>query len=178
MTENTVLNTVLYFILGTVAGFSTFASGALFGTVGERFRCLFAPNLAVNVENNIHLLFQNILRQDASFFDNELHSTGKLTARLATDAQNVKAAIDQRLAEVLQGVVSLFAGVIVAFLFGWNMAPIGIITCVILVILQSAVSQYLKFRGQKDVRVAEEAASVRKFSRNSQICIYTLQFLG
>lgn len=72
-------------------------------------------------------------------------------------------AIDQRLAEVLQGIVSLFAGVVVAFLFGWNMAPIGIITCIILVILQSAVSQYLKFRGQKDVKVAEEAASVSFF---------------
>lgn len=36
MTEDTVLNAILYLILGIVGGFSTFSSGALLGTAGER----------------------------------------------------------------------------------------------------------------------------------------------
>lgn len=43
------------------------------------------------------------------------------------------------------------------------MAPIGVATCIVLVILQSAVTQYLKFRGQKDVEVATEASRVIHF---------------
>ncbi|VDM49693.1 unnamed protein product [Toxocara canis] len=147
VTSNTVINSILFIVLGLAAGFSTFASGTLFGWAGEKM----SMRLRIAV-------FTNILRQDGAFFDSSLHSIGKLSDRLATDAQNVKAAIDQRLAEVLQGVVSLIAGVAVAFYFGWNMAPIGVATCVILVILQSAVTQYLKFRGQKDIEVAEEAS--------------------
>ncbi|VDN02077.1 unnamed protein product [Thelazia callipaeda] len=146
--ENMLINTILYGILAVVAGFCTFSSGILFGIVGERI----STRLRIAV-------YINILRQDAAFFDSDYHSTSRLTTRLANDAQNVKAAIDQRLAEVLQGIVSLVAGIIVAFSFGWNMAPIGIITCAILIILQSAVSQYIKFRGQKDIKVAEKLAS-------------------
>ena len=35
-------------------------------------------------------VFENILRQDAAFFDDPRHSTGKICTRLATDAPNVK----------------------------------------------------------------------------------------
>uniref|UniRef100_A0A915BU20 ABC-type xenobiotic transporter n=1 Tax=Parascaris univalens TaxID=6257 RepID=A0A915BU20_PARUN len=147
VSSNTLINALLFIALGFLAGISTFASGTLFGCAGEKM----SMRLRIAV-------FTNILRQDGTFFDSSLHSVGKLTDRLATDAQNVKAAIDQRLAEVLQGIVSLIAGVGIAFYFGWNMAPIGVATCIVLVILQSAVTQYLKFRGQKDIEVATEAS--------------------
>ncbi|MCP9262070.1 Multidrug resistance protein pgp-3 [Dirofilaria immitis] len=148
MAEDTVLNTISYFILGIVSGFSTFSSGALFGTAGERM----SMRLRIAV-------FENILRQDLSFFDSECHSAGKLTTRLAIDAQDAKAAIDQRLADVMQGIISLSAAIFVAFLFNWRMAWIGVTTCTILIIMQISLLQYLKTRGQKDAKVAEEAAS-------------------
>lgn len=72
------------------------------------------------------------MQQDASYFDDPKHNVGSLTSRLATDAPNVQAAVDQRLAEVLTGVVSLFTGVGVAFYYGWNMAPIGLATALLL----------------------------------------------
>lgn len=72
-------------------------------------------------------------------------------------------AIDQRLADVLQGSVSLFTGVGVAFYFGWRMAPIGVATAVVLVVLQSAVSQYIKHRAHKDIEVAEEMSRVGSY---------------
>ncbi|VDM82605.1 unnamed protein product [Strongylus vulgaris] len=74
----------------------------------------------------------NVLRQDASYFDDPRHNTGTLTARLASDAPNVQAAIDQRLAEVMQGVSALLAGVIIAFVYGWNVAPMGLATALLL----------------------------------------------
>ncbi|KAJ1346259.1 Multidrug resistance protein pgp-3 [Parelaphostrongylus tenuis] len=98
------------------------------------------------------------MRQDVSYFDDPKHNTGNLTTRLASDAPNVQAAIDQRLAEVMQGICALITGIIVAFCFGWNMALCGLATAVILVIAQSSVAQYLKFRGQKDTDSAIEAS--------------------
>uniref|UniRef100_A0A1I8A8S6 ABC-type xenobiotic transporter n=1 Tax=Steinernema glaseri TaxID=37863 RepID=A0A1I8A8S6_9BILA len=147
--SDTIVNSISFMILAIVSGASTFSSGTLFGTAGERM----TMRLRVSV-------YKNLLRQDGAFFDKAEYSVGKLSTRLATDAPNVQAAIDQRLAEVLQGVVSLIAGVCIAFYFGWNMAPIGVATAVTLVILQSLVSQYLKFRGVKDNEVAQEASQL------------------
>ncbi|KAH7724074.1 Bile salt export pump [Aphelenchoides avenae] len=144
-----IVSSIGFVVLGVVSGLATFGSGALLGMVGEKM----TMRLRLDV-------FKNFLRQDGSFFDDPKHSTGKLTTRLATDATNVQAAIDQRLAEVLQGIVSLITGVAVAFYFGWNMAPIGVATAVLLVILQTSVSQYLKRRGMKDVEIAEEASRI------------------
>lgn len=41
-------------------------------------------------------------------------------------------AIDQRLAEVMQGFCALISGVIVAFCYGWNVAPCGLATALLL----------------------------------------------
>ena len=101
-----------------------------------------------------------LIKKDGYFFDNERHYSGKLCQRLATDAPNVQAAIDQRLAEVLQGIVSVITGVIVAFYFGWNVAPIGLTTAAILVIAQTSVTNYLKRRGMRDMLLAEDASRV------------------
>ncbi|CAG9532752.1 unnamed protein product [Cercopithifilaria johnstoni] len=163
MIKDTALNVILYLILGIVGGFSTFSSGTLFGTAGE----LMSMRLRI-------ALFTNILRQDLSFFDSDDHSVGKLTARLAIDAENVKSAIDQRLAEVLQGIVSFCFGVIIAFSFDWKIACVGFTTCSILIILQFAISQYLKIHGQKDTKIAEKAATLAAESIEN---IRTVQYL-
>ncbi|CAJ0607901.1 unnamed protein product [Cylicocyclus nassatus] len=159
-------NSALFFVLAVVAGAATFVSGALYGITGEKM----AMRLRMDV-------FKNIMRQDASYFDNPKHNTGALTARLASDAPNVQAAIDQRFAEVMQGVSALIAGVTVAFYYGWNVAPIGLASAIALgkffsysfaylelamidMIAQITVTQYLKVRGQEDMETAVEASKI------------------
>ncbi|PIC16677.1 hypothetical protein B9Z55_023203 [Caenorhabditis nigoni] len=142
-----LLNSLWFLLLAFTSGISTLVSGGLLGKAGETM----SGRLRMDV-------FRNIMQQDASYFDDPKHNVGALTSRLATDAPNVQAAIDQRLAEVLTGVVSLFCGVSVAFFYGWNMAPIGLATALLLVVVQSAVAQYLKFRGQRDMDSAIEAS--------------------
>ncbi|KAF7634020.1 hypothetical protein Mgra_00006545 [Meloidogyne graminicola] len=107
-----------------------------------------------------NIWFWNFVGDNGYFFDNERNSSGKLCQRLATDAPNVQAAIDQRLAEVLQGIVSIISGIIVAFYFGWNVAPIGLLTTGILVVAQSSVTNYLKRKGMRDMLLAEDASRV------------------
>uniref|UniRef100_A0A0M3HFQ8 ABC transmembrane type-1 domain-containing protein n=1 Tax=Ascaris lumbricoides TaxID=6252 RepID=A0A0M3HFQ8_ASCLU len=79
------MNAIYFSILGICAGIATFTGGFLFGWAGE------------SLTSRLRLkLFRHILRQDGRYFDSLEHAPGKLTTRLATDAPNVRAAIDQR----------------------------------------------------------------------------------
>eukprot|EP00794_Sanderia_malayensis_P017699 gene17699-19467_t len=65
--------------------------------------------------------FKALLRQDIAFFDEPAHSTGALTARLATDASGVQGATSTRLATMVQvGVMGLTA-LTIAFVFEWRL---------------------------------------------------------
>ena len=121
-------------------------------------------------------VFKSLLKQDGAFYDQ--HAVGKLAARLASDAPNVQAvrfshalqhlplhdhrfeALDQRLADVLAGIVALAVGVSIAFYFDPIMAPVAISTAVLIVILQLFLTAFLKRRAARDVRLGEEASRV------------------
>ncbi|ETN84287.1 ABC transporter, ATP-binding protein [Necator americanus] len=140
-----MMNAIWFTILGLSSGVSTMISGFLFGRAGE------------SLTNRLRVsLFSNIVHQDGEYFDREDHSSGKLTTRLATDAPNIRAAIDQRLADVVGAVSSMIGGISIAFSYGPAMAPIGVLTAVALITIQTLVAQYLKVRGQKDAVKAEE----------------------
>ncbi|RCN31295.1 ABC transporter, ATP-binding protein, partial [Ancylostoma caninum] len=140
-----MMNALWFTILGISSGISTLISGYLFGRAGESF----TKRLRIS-------LFANIVKQDGEYFDREDHSSGKLTTRLATDAPNIRAAIDQRLADVVGAVSAMIGGISIAFSYGPEMAPIGVFTAGALITIQTLVAQYLKRRGQKDAIKAEE----------------------
>lgn len=144
-THNAEINAIYFTILGFASAGVTMGAGCLLGYVGE------------NLTKRIRIrLFSNILRQDGEYFDKPEHTTGRLTTRMATDAPNIRAAIDQRLADVFQGVSSIICGIAIAFSYGPAMAPIGIVTCGVLISLQAIISQFLKRRGERDAVRAEE----------------------
>uniref|UniRef100_A0A0N4Z7Z6 ABC-type xenobiotic transporter n=1 Tax=Parastrongyloides trichosuri TaxID=131310 RepID=A0A0N4Z7Z6_PARTI len=140
---------VYFTLIGVFSAIATGISGFLISKAGEQMTC----RLRIS-------LFKNILSQDGEYFDDLKHAPGKLTNRLATDAPNVRAAIDQRLADVLQSVAAIVGSIVIAFCYGPNMAPIGIVTAGTLIGLQTLVSQYLKRRGLKDTIMAEEPAKL------------------
>ncbi|CAD6198758.1 unnamed protein product [Caenorhabditis auriculariae] len=79
-------------------------------------------------------VFQNVLSMDGAFFDSPQNSSGKISIRLATDAPNVKAAIDNRFGSVFASTFSLIVGIGIGIYFGWEMAlmcmsifPLGVI---------------------------------------------------
>ncbi|KAF8362844.1 pgp-4 [Pristionchus pacificus] len=141
------MNAIYFTLIGCSAFISTFISGYLFGRAGE----FITRRMRIS-------LFTNIVTQDGEYFDQIEHSPGRLTTRLASDAPNIRAAIDQRLADVLQAASSIIAAIIIAFTYGPLMAPIGILTAGTLVTIQTLVAKYLKQKGQKDAVKAEEPA--------------------
>lgn len=91
-----------------------------------------------------------------------------MTARLSTDAPNVRAALDQRLADVVASFSAIISGVAIAFTYSATMAPVGILTAGTLGVVQTALSQYLKKRGLADALLAEEPSRVRKINYSKQ----------
>uniref|UniRef100_A0A1I7T4R1 ABC transmembrane type-1 domain-containing protein n=1 Tax=Caenorhabditis tropicalis TaxID=1561998 RepID=A0A1I7T4R1_9PELO len=95
---------------------------------------------------------------DGEYFDHWEHATGRIITRLATDAPNIRAAIDQRLADVLQGASAILCGAVVAFYYGPTMAPIGIATVALLISIQATITHILKKRGVIDAKNAEDSS--------------------
>ncbi|CAJ0931784.1 unnamed protein product, partial [Mesorhabditis belari] len=145
MKHHALINGLYFWGIGISCLLSAMTSGFLMGKSGE----------SITMRMRLRL-FRNILRQDGSYFDNPNHSSGKLTTRLASDAPNIRAAIDQRLADVLQSISAISAGIIIAFSYGPIMAPIGVLTAVTLMTVNTLITQYLKRKGQRDAEVAEE----------------------
>ncbi|KAI1703361.1 ABC transporter transmembrane region domain-containing protein [Ditylenchus destructor] len=147
--SKTILNCILFAIIAVLGFVAAIGAASCFGIAGERI------SLRLRMA-----VFKNILRQDASFFDDSAHSTGKLTGRLATDAPAVQAAIDERLAVVLQSWVALVAGISIAFYFGWKMAPFGIAIAIVLLIVQIAATSVLKRYGMRHAKISERSAQI------------------
>lgn len=74
-----------------------------------------------------------ILRNEVGWFDREENSSSRLSARLSTDATNVRAAIGDRLSIIVQNVTVFLTACIVAFVVQWRMALVVIGTFPLLV---------------------------------------------
>uniref|UniRef100_A0A0R3RII0 ABC transmembrane type-1 domain-containing protein n=1 Tax=Elaeophora elaphi TaxID=1147741 RepID=A0A0R3RII0_9BILA len=137
--QEALRNAIYLMILGVTCGFVTFFASYLFAIAGESL----SERLRV-------MIFANIISQDGEFFDSSDHASGNLITRLATDVPNIRAAIDHRLADVIQAVVSVTVGIGVAFYYGPKMAPVGVLTATALMLSQLIITQYLKKRSEKD----------------------------
>ncbi|KAI6184939.1 Multidrug resistance protein pgp-3 [Aphelenchoides bicaudatus] len=101
----------------------------------------------------------NLLRQDSCFYDRSENSVGKLTARLG-DAPNVQAALDHRLADVLQAMTSFTIGICAGLYLDWKMALVEIGVVSLILGVQLLILQLLKRRTIQDAQIEEDAARI------------------
>ncbi|KAK0393006.1 hypothetical protein QR680_000014 [Steinernema hermaphroditum] len=121
---------LIFTSIGLLFAISAFFSNYLFGRMGETLTF----NLRVQA-------FRSILKQDGAYFDNPAHTPGKLITRLATDAPNVKAAVDTRLSRVVQGVLSIIVAIIISTAINWKLAACGSLLFIIQGIFQFFISR-------------------------------------
>uniref|UniRef100_A0A7E4UZ02 ABC transmembrane type-1 domain-containing protein n=1 Tax=Panagrellus redivivus TaxID=6233 RepID=A0A7E4UZ02_PANRE len=143
----------LFFVLiGLASLAASFLTTYLFGRIGETI------TMGMRVR-----AFRAILSQDGAYFDNPAHTPGKLIARLATDAPNVKAAMDTRLGRIVQGVLSLIAATAMS---AWIHLGLAFACCSIFIVMgifmfavaKIAHSRAAKFaRNDESGRIAIEA---------------------
>jgi ABC-type multidrug transport system fused ATPase/permease subunit len=65
--------------------------------------------------------FHAILRQEIAYFDDPKNNTGALCTRLATEASAVQGATGVRIGTTLQNLGSLGTGIILSFVFSWQL---------------------------------------------------------
>lgn len=65
--------------------------------------------------------FDSLLRQEIAYFDDPNNNTGALCTRLATEASATQGASGVRIGMIFQNVMSLGAGVIISFVYSWQL---------------------------------------------------------
>ncbi|KAK6746818.1 hypothetical protein RB195_000213 [Necator americanus] len=154
---------LMFLVLGGVEAITMIIQCFFFGMSAER--------LTMRLRSNV---FHNVMRMDAAYFDMPRHSPGKITTRLATDAPNVKSAIDYRLGSVFNCVVSVCAGIGIAFYYGWQMA---LLTIAIFPLAGVGQAIQMKFMSGKATNDAKEMENSGKIAMEAIENIRTVQAL-
>uniref|UniRef100_A0A7N0REL0 ABC transporter B family member 19 n=1 Tax=Kalanchoe fedtschenkoi TaxID=63787 RepID=A0A7N0REL0_KALFE len=106
------------------------------------FFSIMGENLTTRVRR---MMLAAILRNEVGWFDEDEQNSGLLTARLATDAADVKSAISERISVILQNMTSLLISFIVAFIVEWRVSLLILATFPLLVLANFA--QQLSMKG-------------------------------
>ncbi|CAM8883926.1 unnamed protein product [Rhodiola kirilowii] len=105
------------------------------------FFSIMGENLTTRVRR---MMLAAILRNEVGWFDEEEQNSGLLSARLATDAADVKSAISERISVILQNMTSLLISFIVAFIVEWRVSLLILATFPLLVLANFAQQLSLK----------------------------------
>ncbi|KAK6022560.1 ABC transporter transmembrane region [Ostertagia ostertagi] len=140
---------LMFLVLGGVQATTMIIQCFFFGLSAER--------LTMRLRSKI---FKNVMRMDATYFDMPRHSPGKITTRLATDAPNVKSALDYRFGSVFSSVVSVCSGVGIAIYFGWQMALLTIAIFPLAAVGQAIQMKFMSGRATADAKEMENSGKV------------------
>ncbi|XP_005191448.1 multidrug resistance protein homolog 49 isoform X2 [Musca domestica] len=134
--------------IGLVAGIGALLQTYMFNTAGVK--------MTTRLRN---MTFQTLLRQEVAYFDDEKNSVGALCARLAGDCSNVQGATGARIGIIVQALSTLSVGVLVAFIFSWQLT---LVTLVIIPFLCFSIVLEAKFT---ESFVANEKQAVEQASQ-------------
>uniref|UniRef100_A0A0N5C260 ABC-type xenobiotic transporter n=1 Tax=Strongyloides papillosus TaxID=174720 RepID=A0A0N5C260_STREA len=140
---------LMFLALGTFQGIVVCIVAIFFGLSSEK--------LTARLRS---LLFQNIIGREIAYFDDERHSTGRLTTRLATDVPNIKNALDYKLGQVINGIVSFCSDIGIAFYYGWQLAFLLVAIFPLVGLTQRFYFKYINTRVNQDNKRIEEAGRV------------------
>jgi ATP-binding cassette subfamily B (MDR/TAP) protein 1 len=68
------------------------------------------------------MCFEKVVRMEVGWFDEPENSSGAIGARLSADAATLRALVGDALAQIVQNIASVVAGLVIAFSASWQMA--------------------------------------------------------
>ncbi|PAV66356.1 hypothetical protein WR25_09526 [Diploscapter pachys] len=140
---------LMFLVLAGVMGITMLFQATFYGVSAER--------LTKRLRSKV---FRNIMRMDATYFDNPKHSPGKISTRLASDVPTVKSAIDYRIGSVFNSFVSISCGIGIAFYFCWQMALLVLAIFPLLGVAQGLQMKFLAGVAGKDAKEMENSGKI------------------
>lgn len=98
--------------------------------------------------------FLSILYQQPSFFDDDDHSQGTMTARSSSDPHQLEELMGSNMASVYIALWSLLGSIIIAFAFAWKLALVS--SCVVVPILFAAGYWRMRY----EIKFEEKSSAV------------------
>ncbi|KAJ1366072.1 Ubiquitin carboxyl-terminal hydrolase isozyme L1 [Parelaphostrongylus tenuis] len=154
---------LMFFVMALIQGSTIMGSSFFFGISAE--------HLTTRLRS---MMFRNVMRMDANYFDMPRHSPGKITTRLAADTPNVRSAIDYRLGSIFTALTGVLCGFGIAFYFGWHLA---VLTSVIFPLLGAGHALQLRFMAGRETGDAKEVENSGKIAMEAIESIRTVQAL-
>ncbi|KAJ1734921.1 hypothetical protein LPJ61_000821 [Coemansia biformis] len=169
--------------VGLYAGLFFMFAGVAFLAVGGRCLCFMraGERITFNVRYDV---FGAMVRQDAEFFDRKENGTGALTARLATEANDLNKTIGEAFPAFIAGVASMVAGISIAFTFDWRLTLVILATLPFLVLAFyfEGMSVYATTKAMKNAyekasqEASETVANIRTVATLTREVTFITQF--
>ncbi|KAJ1555815.1 GTPase-activating protein [Cladochytrium tenue] len=103
-------------------------------------------------------LFHAMMYQEIAFFDDPKRSTGSLTGNLAADAQKIQGAAGVTLGTILQLFTNVFGGLIVGFIYGWQLTLLAMVLLPLLVLTSYVRTIILRYFSDKAKKAYDQSA--------------------
>ncbi|XP_069814912.1 ATP-binding cassette sub-family B member 5-like isoform X2 [Dendropsophus ebraccatus] len=143
------LYSIIVAVIGVVSFFTYFLQGFMFGRSGE-----------VLTMRLRQMAFKAMLRQEMSWFDDKKNNTGALTTRLATDAAQIQTATGSRLGLIAENFSTMGVGIIISFIFGWEMTLLILVLTPVLVMTGLLETRALTGFANRDKKQLQYAGKI------------------